>query len=154
MEPAPYEFIPLFGMMFSFVAAITIVIVVARAKTRRLQIQAELQAKLIEKFGSTPELIAFLQSEAGRAFVSGVQSGPNRMTRDRAAAGVRGGIMFSAIGLAFLVLWPLTNTRGLVWPGVILFAIGLAYFGSAYSLLRFNATKPDALLPPQPPAVQ
>jgi len=71
MEPAPYEFIPLFGMMFSFVAAITIVIVVARAKTRRLQIQAELQAKLIEKFGSTPELIAFLQSEAGRAFVSG-----------------------------------------------------------------------------------
>src|SRR5205823_5839866 len=109
----------------SFGTAIAIIVIVSRTRMRRLEIQAELQSKLIEKFGSTPELVTFLQSQAGRDFVSGVQSGPVRMTRDRAAAGVRMGIMFTAIGIGFLALWPLTNTCGLVWPGVLLLVMGL-----------------------------
>ena len=152
MEPTPVEMIPLFGMVLGIGLVITIVVVTSYARTRRLQIQSELQAKLIDKFGSTPELIAFLQSPAGREFVTGVQSGPVRRVRDKAASAVRLGIMFTAFAVGFLVLWPLTNTPGLAWPGVLLFVMGLAYFGSAYSLMRFNA-EPDAPAA-QPPVTQ
>lgn len=151
MEPTPIELIPIVGMVLGIGMIVTIVIVTSRARTQRLQIQAELQAKLIEKFGSTPDLIAFLESKTGRDFVTGVQTGQTRAVRDKAFGGVRLGIMFSAVGLAFLVLWPLTGTSGLVWPGVFLLVLGLAFFASAYSLMRFHAASEP---PAQPPALQ
>ena len=146
-----WEMIPIFGMTFSFATAIVIIVVVSRARIRRQQIQADLQAKLIDKFGSSQELVAFLQSQTGRDFVNGVQTGQMRSVRDRAANAVRVGIMFTAIGLAFLFLWPLTRTVGLAWPGIFLFLFGCAYFASAYSLMRFNSTGTEQ---PQPPAMQ
>ena len=129
--------IPLVGMLMSFIMVGVLVLVISRARLRRLEIQADLQSKLIDKFGSTGELSAFLQSEVGRQFVSGVQTAGVRNVQDRASSAVRTGIVFAALGLAFLVLWPLTNVRGLVWPGVFLFVIGAASFASAYSMLRF-----------------
>jgi hypothetical protein len=148
----PYELIPLMGMLLTFSAIIAIVVVVSRARTRRAELQAELQSKLIEKFGSSAELVAFLQSQTGRDFVTGVQRGPGRMVRDRAAGGVRVGIFFSAIGAAFLLMWPLTENVGLAWPGVFLLILGLAFFASSYSLMRFSRT--DQMQPPEPPAIQ
>jgi hypothetical protein len=114
-----------------------IVLAVSRARMRRLEIQAEMQSKLIDKFGSTGELASFLQSEVGQQFVNGVQTVGVRNVHDRAGSAVRSGIVLTALGLGFLALWPLTNSRGLVWPGVLLFVLGAAYFGGAYSMLRF-----------------
>lgn len=152
MERVAIELIPILGMLLTFAAAITIIMVVSRARLRKAEIQAELQSKLIEKFGSTNELIAFLQSQAGREFVAGVQSAPVRHTRDRAAGAVRVGIIFTALGVAFLVLWAVTGNEGLAWPGVFTLALGIAYFASSYSLIRFSRNT-DRVQSPEPPAV-
>jgi hypothetical protein len=140
---SPIEFvteglIPLLGMALSFVMIIAIVVVVTRARQRKFEIQAELQGKLIDKFGSSAELVSFLQSENGQRFVNNVQTGHVRLARDRAAAAVRGGIIFTALGVAFLALLLITSIRGLAWPGVFLLVLGLAYFATSYTTLRFS----------------
>src|SRR6476619_668714 len=129
--------IPLFGMLMSFTIVGIIIISVTKSRQRRLEMQTEIQSKLIDKFGSTGELASFLQSEVGRQFVTGVQTTGQRHIHDRALSAVRVGIVCTALGIGFLVLWPLANARGLVWPGVLLFVLGAAYFGSAYSMMRF-----------------
>ena len=155
MEPTPWEMVPIFAIVFSFATAITIIIVIARARTRRLQMQVDLQSKLIEKFGSSAELVEFLNSRAGQDFVRGVQTAPGRVARERAAGGVRVGIFFSAVGLAFLVLWPISGAWGLAWPGVFLLVIGLGFFASSYSLLRFSREHDDHMpTPAEPPALR
>lgn len=136
--------VPLFGMLMSFVIAGVIVLTISRARTRRLELQAEIQSKLIDKFGSTAELANFLQSEAGRQFVSGVQNAAEVNIRYKIHAGVRNGILFSALGIAFLILWPLTNSRGLVWPGVFMLMFGISFFGTAWSLSRYSASRQPA----------
>jgi hypothetical protein len=141
----PLEFVtagllPLVGMLLSFAMVITIVIIVTRSRQRRLEIQAELQGKLIEKFGSSTELVSFLQSETGQRFVRGVQTGNMRLARDRAAGAIRVGIIFASIGTGFLVLWALTGTRGLAWPAVLFLVLGIAYFGTSYVTLRFDSS--------------
>lgn len=145
--------IPLFGMLMSFAMVGIIIIVVARARQRRLEMQTEIQSKLIDKFGSTGELASFLQSDAGRQFVTGVQTAGQRHVHDRALSAVRVGIVFTALGVGFLVLWPLAGVRGLVWPGVLLFVLGAAYFGSAYSMMRFASlrSQPPGQAPPVNP---
>lgn len=148
-------FIPLLGMTLSFIAIIVIIIIVSKARTRRAELQGEMQSKLIERFGSSTELVAFLQSKAGQDFIRGVRTEPGKQARDRAAGGIRTGIFFSAIGLAFLILWPVTNNEGLAWPGTFLLILGLAFFASSYSLLRFSRERDERLeSPAQPPAIQ
>lgn len=142
--------IPLLGMLMSFTMVAVIVIVVARSRQRRMEMQTEIQSKLIDKFGSTGELASFLQSDVGRQFVTGVQSTGQRHVHDRSLSAVRVGIVFTALGIGFLALWPMTNNRGLAWPGVLLFVLGAAYLGSAYSMMRFAGlrSQPPASLPP------
>ena len=146
--------IPLLITLMSFTIAGIIVITVVRARQRRMEMQTEIQSKLIDKFGSTGELGAFLNSDVGRQFVTGVQTTGQRHVHDRALSAVRVGIVFAALGIGFLVLWPLTNSRGLVWPGVLLFVLGAAYFGSAYSMMRFASlrSQPPSAPPPSPTA--
>lgn len=145
--------IPLLGTLMSFTIVGIVIITVARSRQRRLEMQTEIQSKLIDKFGSTGELASFLQSEVGRQFVTGVQTAGQRHVHDRALSAVRAGIVLTALGVGFLVLWPLANARGLVWPGVLLFVLGAAYFGSAYSMMRFASlrSQPPSELPPSSP---
>ena len=150
MDPTPIEMIPIFSIILSFAAAIVIVIVVSHSRTRRLQMQVDLQSKLIDKFGSSAELVAFLQSDAGKAFVTGVQGAPARVTRERATAGIRTGIFFTAIGLAFMIMWLITGEVGLAWPGVFMLLMGLAYFASAYSVKRASQSLAERVQTPQP----
>ena len=142
--------IPLLGVLMSFIIIGVVIVLVARSRQRRLEMQTEIQSKLIDKFGSTGELASFLQSDVGRQFVNGVQNAGQRHVHDRALSAVRVGIVFTALGIGFLVLWPLANARGLVWPGVLLFVLGAAYFGSAYSMMRFASlrSQPPVELPP------
>ena len=142
--------LPLLGMLLSFAMVIAIIVVVTRSRQRRMEMQYELQSKLIEKFGSTGELISFLQSETGQRFVNSVQSGTTKLARDKAASAVRIGIVFTALGAAFLALWAIMNIRGLAWPGVLFTMLGVAYFASSYATMRFSQIRPAE--PPVLPA--
>jgi hypothetical protein len=140
--------IPLLGMMLSFAAAIWIVLIVTRSRQRKLEIQAELQSKLIEKFGSTAELVAFLQSSAGQQFVSGVQS--SKGVRDITVVGIRRAIILSFLGAGFITLWLIVGVN-VGWPGVLFLSLGIGYFVA--SLVTSRMAESDVKLPQTPPQV-
>ncbi|HEX7418705.1 MAG TPA: hypothetical protein VF505_02395, partial [Thermoanaerobaculia bacterium] len=116
--------IPLLATLMSFVIVGVIVVQISRSRLRRLELQADVQSKLIEKFGTSTELLAFLQSETGRQFVNGVQKGNTALMRDRIASGFSRAIILSFLGAAFIVLWLIMDNRGLAWPGVLLLFLG------------------------------
>lgn len=118
--------IPIIGILGSSVTAVLIVYFVAKARARRAEVQAEVQAKLIDRFGTAPELIEFLQSPAGRQFVTGVQSAPAVMARERILSGFTRSIVLTMLGSAFLVL-TFGYERDFAVPAAILFCLGIGY---------------------------
>ena len=121
------EMIPIVGILSSFGAAVLIVFFVTRARQRNVELQAEMQSKLIERFGSAPEMISFLQSPAGREFVSGVRIAPINQTRERILGGFTRSIVLTALGAGFLLLTFLEEDAFVI-PGTILLSLGLGYF--------------------------
>jgi hypothetical protein len=119
-------FIPLFGIVFSCVMVVMVVWLVTRSRQRKAEAQVEMQSKLIDRFGSAPELTQFLQSPAGQQFVSGVQSVPALLTRERVLTGFTRGIVLSTLGAAFLFLtfW---YEKDFAVPAAILVALGIGY---------------------------
>ena len=79
------EWIPIVAIITNCAMVVLIVFFVARSRQRRFEVHAQVQQKLIDRFGSAPELIEFLQSPAGREFVTGVQSAPMVLARERIA---------------------------------------------------------------------
>lgn len=120
------ELIPIIGILSTTVMVVLIVYFVARSRQRRAEVQAEVQAKLIDRFSSAPELIEFLQSPSGRQFVTGVQSAPSVMARERVASGLTRSIVLSMLGLAFLLLTFFEDNDFAV-PAAILLALGIGY---------------------------
>jgi hypothetical protein len=124
MDPV---WIAISGMFTSTIMVVLIVYFVSRSKQRRAELQAEVQTKLIDRFGSAPELIDFLQSPAGRQFVSGVQGVPGAMARERIMSGFTRAIVLSMLGAAFLALTAFYEDDFAV-PAAILFSLGIGYF--------------------------
>lgn len=119
-------FIPIIGTICSTVMVVMVVWLVTRSRQRKAEVQVEMQSKLIDRFGSAPELIQFLQSPAGQQFVSGVQSAPALLTRERVLTGFTRAIVLTTLGVAFLVLtfW---YERDFAVPAAILFSLGIGY---------------------------
>jgi len=118
--------IPVIGMFTSTAMVVLIVYFVAKARQRRAELQAEVQTRLIDRFGSAPELIEFLQSPAGQQFVNGVQSAPALMARERIMSGFTRAIVLSMLGAAFLGLTFFYEDHFAV-PAAILFSLGIGY---------------------------
>jgi hypothetical protein len=121
------EMIPIVGMITSFGAAVIIVFFVTRARQRREELQTAMQTKLIERFGSAPEMLEFLQSPAGRQFITGVQAAPAAQTRERVLGGFTRAIVLTALGAGFLFLafW---KDDGWGIPAAIVLSLGIGYF--------------------------
>jgi hypothetical protein len=129
------DMIPIIGILTSTVMVVFIVWTVTRARTRRAEVQAEVQTKLIDRFGSAPELIDFLQSPAGRQFVSGVQSAPALMMRDRVMSGFSRSIVLTMLGVAFGFLTFFYDDDFAV-PAAIVFFLGLGYLLATFISLK------------------
>ncbi len=140
--------IPLLATLMSFVIVGLIVMVVSRSRLRRLELQADVQSKLIEKFGTSAELLAFLQSDTGRQFVNGVQKGNTVILRDRIASGLSRAILLSFLGAAFIALWLIMDNRGLAWPGVLLLALGAGYLVATWATSRMSRSSEVVIPPP------
>jgi hypothetical protein len=119
--------IPIVGILSSSTMVILVVFFVTRGRQRRLEAQVEMQTKLIDRFGSAPELVSFLHSPAGRQFVTGVQGAPDVLTRERILGGFTRAIVLSMLGLAFLFLTFLYDKDWAV-PASIVFSLGIGYF--------------------------
>lgn len=138
--------IPLIGMISSSVMVVLIVYFVSRGRQRRAEVQAEVQTRLIDRFGSAPELIEFLQSPAGRQFVTGVQGVPGVMARERILSGFTRSIVLTMLGAAFLGLTFFYEDDFAV-PAAILFSLGIGYFMATFVSYRLSA---HLLKPEQP----
>lgn len=132
------EWIAIVAIVFSTLGWIVLILAFFWWRQRRLQVQAEVQGKLIDRFGSTPELIAFLNSEAGRSFVSGVQRGTMYAARERVLSGVRRGIVLSFLGIAFLAIGFVVGEKDMAWPGVLLLALGLGFLAATYASVEIS----------------
>jgi hypothetical protein len=121
------EMIPIVGIVTSFTAIVLVVYFVTRSRQRRVEVQAEMQGKLIERFGAAPELVEFLHSQAGREFVAGMQNAPGVMTRERILSGFTRSIILTMLGLAFLFLTFFQQEQDLIIPAAILFSLGIGY---------------------------
>lgn len=119
-------FIPIIGIISSSAMVILVVWLVTRSRQRKVEVQVEMQSKLIDRFGSAPELVQFLHSPAGRQFVSGVQIAPAILTRERILSGFTRSIVLTALGSAFLFLTFMYD-RDFAVPAAILFSLGIGY---------------------------
>ena len=121
------EMIPIIAILSSSAMVVLVVYFVTKGRQRRLEAQVEMQSRLIERFGSGPDLVNFLHSEAGREFVTGVQSAPEILTRDRIMSGFSRAIVLTCLGIAFLAL-TVFEDDGWAIPAAIVLAIGVGYF--------------------------
>ena len=118
---------PVVALVMIF-GGIVVIFWVAFSTIRRLKVarlQAEIHSKLIEKVGSSQELLAFLDSESGKKMVAsiGIEQ-PNRNPYNRILASVQAGVILVCVSIAFLAI-------GINFPDVaegfkILGALGLA----------------------------
>lgn len=130
--------LPIVGVLSSSAMVILVVYFIARTRQRRAEIQAEVQTRLIDRFGSAPELIEFLQSPAGRQFVSGVQSAPAIMARERIASGFSRSIIILSVGVAFLAL-TFFYSRGFAVPAALFFCLGAGSLLATFVSYRLSA---------------
>ena len=132
------EWVAIFGVIFSNLLLMTIVVVWWNLKRRRLELQAEVQTKLIERFGSSVELVEFLKSKSGREFVNGVQRGSTGVVADRSIAGIRKAVVLSFIGLGLLVIWGISGEEWVSWFAVLFLALGLGYLAASFVAMRLS----------------
>lgn len=132
------ELIPLAAILGSFTMTVIIVVALTRARQRKQELQAQVQTKLIERFGSTPELIDFLQSPAGKEFVSGVQSAPVLHTRERAVAGISRAVIMAALGLGFAGIWLVGGIRGFLIPAFLFMALGVGFLLAGLTSMKLS----------------
>jgi hypothetical protein len=132
------EMIPIIGMLSSSATVVLIVYFVTKARQRRVEVQVEMQSRLIDRFGSAPELVEFLHSPAGRTFVTGVQGAPAALTRERLMSGFSRAIVLTMLGAAFLFLTYYSDDDWVV-PAAILFFLGIGYLIATYVSYKLSA---------------
>jgi hypothetical protein len=131
------EMIPIVALLSSSAMVVLVVYFVTRARQRRVEVQVEMQSRLIDRFGSAPEFVTFLHSPAGREFMMGTQNAPEVLTRDRVLSGFTRSIVLTMLGLAFLFLTFFFD-RDWAVPAAIVFALGIGYFIATYVAYKFS----------------
>ena len=122
-----------------FVMVAFIVWAKANSQAQQARYNADVQTKLIERFGSGPELIDFLRSPEGQQFATGISKLPKLAARDRVVGGFTRAIFLTFLGLAFLVLcFTEMENPGFLIAGAILTALGLANLVSAIVSLKLS----------------
>ncbi len=110
----------------------------AKTKSDKARYQAEVQARLLDKFGTGPEFVQFLDSPQGRKFLGEIESAPKVRTQDRMLSGIRNATVLSFLGGAFTLLSFFTYEHGMIFPGLLLLALGLGYLASVILTKRLS----------------
>ena len=123
-----------------FIMVAFIVYIVARSKARQVELQTQVQARLVDRFSTAPEFVDFLHSQEGKQFLGGVDTLPKLHASDRILRGIRTGIITTFLGLGFLALCLSRDVgnEGFLIAGGILTAIGIGNFISTYVSIRLS----------------
>jgi len=117
------------------------VVVDANKRQRRMKAQAELHGRLLDKFSSAQEVVAFLQTPSGAHFVDSFSSDREEPTNGVLRSTHRG-IILSIMAIGCLGLTRVYGWDGnpLLVVGVILLCLGLGFLVSAAVSHRLSRT--------------
>jgi hypothetical protein len=125
---------PMLGVigMMVVIAWIVRIITTSRRQTRMAALQAEMQEKLLDKFGSSEEVIRYLESDAGRQFLDTATFEPTNPYR-RILSSIQTGLVLTFAGGAFLFLRGQLSDAddAFVFLGALGVALGLGFICSA-----------------------
>jgi hypothetical protein len=132
--PEDVVILPILFALFAFVVWI-IFATIRRYKTAKLQ--AGVQTKLLEKFGSGQELLAYIQSDAGKQFTESLAM-EQRTPYGRILAAAQAGVILILLGLALLFLRGRVSggDEGFLVSGTITLSLGVG-FGLSAALSYF-----------------
>jgi len=101
---------------------------------RATRYQYDLQTRLLEKFGTAPELLDYLKSDAGIRFLESSMSEPRSNPQSRILGSIQTGIVLSALGVGFLVLRPLMPAAADPFAvfGVLSLCVGAGFLTSSW----------------------
>jgi hypothetical protein len=127
------------GASFLFIG--WLVWMVSRTRRERQQSELQMRAQMLEKFGSSDEFAAFLQTDAGKKFLDRGSSKVVKNSRARVASSLSWGAVVFMFGLAMFVMGLLQSDSELIAPGTIFTAIGI---GLAITAYIYHRIAPDA----------
>lgn len=132
-----HEEVVLFPMLFAVVALIIWIIFSTIRRYNTTKLQAGLQTKLIEKFGTGQELLAYVQSEAGKRFLESLTM-EQRTPYGRILGAAQTSVILALVGLALLFLRGRVAgaDEGFLVFGTIILSLGVG-FGLAAALSYF-----------------
>lgn len=122
-----------------------------RRKMKFVHIQADMQTRLLDKFGSSQEMIAYLQSDAGQTFAKSLP-GEDLEPYRRILGSIQAGLVLTLLGIGSLVLKDQIagGQEGFTFLGVVALTLGIGFIlsaAAAYRLSRswglINGTKAD-----------
>ncbi|HYO46142.1 MAG TPA: hypothetical protein VEY33_05580 [Gemmatimonadota bacterium] len=122
-------------------------LILSQRRRERSRAQFDLQRRILEKFGTASEFVAFLDSDSGRKFLETVSS--DTLTQaGRIFGSIQKGSIFALIGIVgfCLVAYEPDDLMPLAVPSGIALATGLGYLISAFASHRLS--KQWGLLPP------
>lgn len=145
-------FILAFGPLAMIAATVLIVrTVTASARARReTEALVQLHTQLIEKFGTSKELLDYLQADAGRKMLSPAVVASATPIR-RIVAAAQAGVVLSFVGVG---TWSTRNlftaegTQAVSFVGIVMLALGLGYITS--SIVAYVMSKRWGLLDGRP----
>ena len=131
--------IPIVAMIGTFSMIVGVVWLGTRSKQRRAELRADVQMKLIDKFGNADEFVKFLESEKGQQFLDQ----PRRRTKEKVMGSITGALVCTFVGLAFIACAAVFRDPGFLVPGFIVTGVGLALFiGMAISWRMMKQATP------------
>jgi hypothetical protein len=142
--PREVAIVSIVATLSSFATLMGVIWLIVRTRQRRNELHADVQMKLIEKFGSSAEFVHFLESQAGRDFLHQ----PMIDARRRVISGISGGTVLGCLGLGFLVLG--FGDDGFFVPAFILIALGAGFIVSAALSMKLMKRLPTDPTPSQP----
>ena|SRR5215212_620764 len=125
-----------------YIALTWIVTTVVRGRSERAKLQAEVQSKMIDRFGTAPEFIDFLRTAEGKQFMGTIEKSQERTAFDRVISGFSKATVLTFLGLGFLAMnfFPSSRFAGFTIAGFILLGLGLGFAIAAMVALRLSRT--------------
>jgi len=132
--------IPIVTSVGFYIMVTIIVTANIRGKSERAKAQADVQAKMIERFGTAPEFIEFLRTAEGKQVMGTIEKTQERNALDRVVGGFSRATILAFLGLGFLAINFFEDTRfsGFIIAGFILLGLGLGFVFSSLVALRLS----------------
>lgn len=136
-------------VLFLCVGWIVWIVANNRRRGKVAEVQAQMQAKLFEKFGSSQEMIAYLNSEAGSKFLESA-SIEHTKPFGRVLGSIQAGLILFFLGIAMLIVrftmpsvgWNAVEqaqtAHGFLAISLLLLALGLGFLASAAASYRLS----------------